>query len=109
MALQDRPPVPKLKLQALALLKGFINAGVEGLTTAQLLNFTYQEEGRDGLFYVKHIGDWRSRKSELQKAGYVFEKYRVVGTDSFQYVLKGYNPDPQLSLIPAPTLQEARA
>lgn len=98
MANSDKPDISKLKPQAQALLKGFFNAGAFGLTTRQLLNFSYSEEGRDGELHSRMIGDWRARKSDLKKLGFVFTKTHIPGSDQFIYKLVGYNPDQQLPL-----------
>lgn len=100
MALENKPDIARLKPQALALLKGFMDAGARGLTTKQLLNFEYLEETVDHQFVRKQVGDWRSRKSELKKMGYVFKKTKIEGHDQFCYVLVGFVNDPQLALIP---------
>lgn len=98
MALENRPPMPRIKPQALALLKGFMDAGIRGLTTKELLNFTYMEQDREGLLRTRMIGDWRARKSDLKKIGYIFQKSPIPQSDQFRYVLTGYTKDPQLHL-----------
>jgi hypothetical protein len=93
----EQPEGYHLRPQAAALLEAFQRAGSMGLTTGQLLAFTYPKECADGITRPAHIGDWRRRKSDLVEKGWWFEK-TPVPEGGFRYVLKGQHPDHQLPL-----------
>lgn len=100
----DKPEGIHLKAQARALLKAWQAAGAQGLNTRQLQNFEFIKPYQEG-GHVERVGDWRSRKSELKKVGYMFKKKScAVG---FNYVLTGYQAPPVAPELPGLGLVEA--